>query len=123
LSSEDASPGAANALVYAKVHKESGDDRCPTGTFSIVDNPRACNVNIAVQAGCAIYKQWDSSGTQVTNRSALGGYVTIGEVIQPNMDVTCSVDMSATFDGGVTIRSTYSFLYNPAAESGPFCSH
>src|SRR6476660_4805180 len=59
---ESASPGTATSLVYAKIRKgETGDTRCPRGTYSIVNDPMNCSVVLnGLFPGCVLYKQWDA---------------------------------------------------------------
>jgi hypothetical protein len=122
---ESAAPGTATSLVYAKIRKgETGDDRCPRGTYSIVNDPTSCSAALnGLLPGCVLYKQWDGSGTQITNRLGIGGYITIDDVTNSDMSHSCHIDMSAAFTGGVTIKSTFSFDYNPYAPDSAFCTH
>jgi hypothetical protein len=122
---ESASPGTATSLVYAKIRKgETGDTRCPRGTYSIVNDPMNCSVVLnGLFPGCVLYKQWDASGTQITNRLGIGGYVTVDDVTNSDMNHSCNIDLSATFAGGITIKSTFSFTYNPYGSDSSFCTH
>jgi hypothetical protein len=122
---ENASPGTATSLVYAKIREgETGDHRCPTGTYAVVNDPVNCSAVLnGLFPGCVLYKQWDAGGTQITNRLGLGGYVTVEDVTHSDMDHSCNIDLSATFTGGVTIKSTFSFEYNPYAPDSSFCTH
>ena len=124
LAHEDAAPGTETALAYAKVDKgeAGGDTRCPSGSFAIVDDP-SCKVEpvTGLRPGCAIYKRWDASGTQVANRRAIGGYVAIQNTPSGQDDQRCDVDLSLRFAGGVTIAKAFSFHYNPLAPAEAFC--
>ena len=74
-----------------------------------------------LRPGCAIYKRWDASGTQVANRRAIGGYVAIQNTPSGQDDQRCDVDLSLRFAGGVTIAKAFSFHYNPLAPAEAFC--
>jgi hypothetical protein len=122
VGSESAAPGVASSLVYAKL-QGNGDARCPWGRSPITSNP-SCNVAFGeLPPGCALYKEWDASGAQIANVLAIGGYVTVDDVAHTDMDHGCNVTLSATFPGGVTITSTFSFDYNPYDSTSSFCTH
>ena len=121
---ENASPGTAVALVYAKIMKQGGDGRCPTGNYAVLNDPTLCIMTLnGLYPGCVQYKRWDATGTQVTNRLAIGGYVAVQDNVVSSSDHMCSVDMSATFAGGVTVRSSYSFAFNVYGPEESFCAH
>ena len=124
LDNENAAPGTDTAVAYAKIDKgQSGDTRCPAGTFAIMNDPVACAVDpfSGVRPGCAIYRRWDASGTQVASRRAIGGYVTIQNTFVSSSAQRCDVDISMRFAGSVTISKTFSFQYNPLAPAEAFC--
>lgn len=121
-----ASPGAAAAVVYAQlqVGAESGDLRCPTGTYAIM-NASACT-NVAPGAlapGCALYRRWDASGQQVANQLATGGYVSIDQVYVSDMEYRCDAQLSIQFPGGVEIGKSFSFTYYPLGTMSSFCTN
>ena len=122
---ESAAPGTTASLVYAKIARGStGDTRCPTGNHAVVDDPMACNNDFGgLLPGCVQYKRWDDAGKQIANRLAIGGYIAIQQTTISSMDYRCSVDLSASFVGGVTIHSTFSFDYNPYGPEESFCTH
>lgn len=119
------SPGANAAVVYAKVSKESGDTRCPTGSYAIVNDPDLCHQTFPsdLNTSCAIYRRWDASGQQSANQLATGGYVSIQNTYVNDMLERCNVDMSIQFAGGVAIGKTFQFDYNPLAPTSAFCVH
>lgn len=119
------SPGGPNAVVYAKVQSDTGDKRCPTGTFAIVNDVNLCGTSTFpddLRVGCAIYKRWDASGTQVAYQLATGGYVTTRETPMANTMSRCNAEMSIRF-GNVTIAKTFVFDYNPLGPASAFCVH
>lgn len=120
-----ASPGAGAAVVYAKVSKESGDTRCPTGVYAIVNDPAGCRSTFPdeLRSSCAVYKRWDASGTQVAYQSATGGYVSIQDTYVSETSQRCVTEVSIRFAGGVTVAKTYQFTYNPLAPTSAFCTH
>jgi hypothetical protein len=119
------SPGANAAVVYARVAKDSGDARCPAGSYAIVNDPDLCHQSFPadLHASCAIYRRWDASGQQSATRLATGGYVTIQNATVSQMVTRCNVDMSIQFAGGVTISRTFQFEYDPFAPASAFCAH
>lgn len=120
-----ASPGGAGAVVYAKVQAESGDARCPNGTFAIVNDPNACMQTFPdeLRPGCALYKRWDASGQLVANQLATGGYVQVQQVYVSDMEYRCDVQLSIQFAGGVAIGKAFSFTYNPYGPTEKFCTN
>lgn len=120
-----ASPGAGAAVVYAKVQAESGDARCPMGTFAIVNDPNACMQTFPdeLRPGCAIYKRWDASGQPVANQLAIGGYVQVQQVYVSDMEYRCDAQLSLQFPGGVAIGKAFSFTYNPYGPTEKFCTN
>jgi hypothetical protein len=124
LADEGAAPGTDTAVAYAKIDKgESGDTRCPAGSYAIMNDPSYCASDpfTGVRPGCAVYRRWDTAGTKVANRRAIGGYVTIQNTFVSTSDQRCDVDFSLRFAGGVTIGKTFSFHYNPLAPAEAFC--
>ncbi|NVB81736.1 MAG: hypothetical protein HOV81_25300 [Kofleriaceae bacterium] len=119
------SPGANAAVVYAKVSKESGDTRCPSGSYAIVNDPDLCHQSFPsdLHASCAIYRRWNASGQQSANQLAIGGYVSIQNTYVNDMLERCDVDMSIQFAGGVAIAKKFQFDYNPLAPTAAFCVH
>jgi hypothetical protein len=121
---EDASPGTAAAMLSVKPDAADGDDRCPEGTFGILDDEDICGyLSVSgLHEGCAAYRAWDASGEPSAFRLATGGYVTI--TATPAGDqVTCDVELSVSFAGGPTIADAFSFEYDPLAPDGAFCTH
>ena len=122
---EASSPGGEAALVQAKLGRgESGDRRCPSGTYAILNDPRACS---SVFGGrlpqCAVYKRWSASGAQVAQRLAIGGFVAVEDVGDSDASHTCNVELSLGFTGGASIHTSFSFVYNPFGTSEAFCVH
>jgi len=121
---EMASPGTSASIVYARISKQGGDTRCPTGNYSVLDDVRTCSSTFGgLFPGCVWYKRWDASGVQAASRFAIGGYVAVQDVAVSSNDHMCSVDLSATFTGGVTVRSSFSFVYNVYGPEESFCAH
>lgn len=120
-----ASPGASAAVVYAKIHADTGDTRCPTGTFAIVNDFDLCMQTFPdeLHPGCAIYRRWDASGQQVANQLATGGYVQSEQVVLGEMEYRCDVQLSIQFAGGVAIGKAFSFTYNPFGPTEKFCTN
>lgn len=120
-----AAPGGAGAAVYAKIYSEGGDRRCLEGTFAIKNDPAECTPSFSEQlrAGCALYRRWDTNGTQVANQLAIGGYVTVNETYVNDMSSRCDVDLSLRFAGNVTVAKTFQFTFNPLAPASAFCAH
>jgi hypothetical protein len=120
-----ASPGAGAAVVYAKFSKDSGDTRCPTGVYAIMNDPDGCGLSVfgELRPGCAVYKRWDGNGQQVAYQSAIGGYVSVENTYINDMTERCVTEVSIRFAGGVTIAKTYQFDYNPLAPASAFCVH
>lgn len=120
-----AAPGAPTAAVYAVVSESSssGDPRCPNGLFALRNNPSGCRVGGSVQIlpQCALYKQWDASGAVVAERLAIGGYVMGQRTEHSSTSATCNVDVSLTFEGGITVEKTFSFNYVPFGEDRSSC--
>ena len=123
---EDAAPGGAAAMLSVKPDAEGGDDRCPDGTYGLLDDPEYCGNYvpvIGINPGCAAYRAWDASGDLSAFRLATGGYVTVTATPVTDEEITCDVELSVSFAGGVTISDAFSFSYNPYAPEGAFCQH
>jgi hypothetical protein len=125
VGSESASPGGDATAVYVKVRRgETGDRRCPDGTYAILNDPSAC---AGVFGGrlpqCGVYKQRNASGVQIAQRLAIGGFVTVHDVDQGGTSHTCNVELSLAFAGGASIQSSYNFSYSPLGTSESFCVH
>lgn len=125
IQDEKSSPGASSSVVYAKIERNSGDARCPAGSYAIRNDPAYCGSNLyfGLNPGCAQYKQWDASGTQVASRFAIGGYVNVQDSRQSDSWHICTIELSTTFAGGVTIAKSYRFDYNPYGPEQAFCTH
>ena len=121
----ESSPGADVAVAYAQVSADSGDTRCPTGVFAIMDNPNACTPSYSgeLDPGCGLYRRWDASGKQVANQLAIGGYVSMSQSVSSSTTYRCSGELSLRFAGGVTIAKTFGFDYNPGSPSSASCVH
>ena len=122
---EKSSPGASSSIVYTKIDASSGDTRCPAGAYAIRNDVAYCGaaLHAGINPGCALYKQWDASGTQIASRFAIGGYVNVQDVRQYDSLHTCTVEVSTVFAGGVTIAKTFKFDFNPYAPDDAFCTH
>jgi hypothetical protein len=125
IGDESSSPGAEAALVQAKVGRgESGDRRCPSGNYAILNDPRACSSVFGGRSShCAVYKRWSASGAQVAQRLAIGGFVAVEDVADSDAVHTCNVELSLAFTGGASIHTSFSFAYNPFGASESFCVH
>jgi hypothetical protein len=121
----EASPGADGAVAYAQIAKDSGDTRCPTGVYAIMNDPSACTPSFPGQLnpGCALYKRWDASGKQVASQLAIGGYVSLTESPSTSTTNRCTGELSLRFAGNVTIARTFQFDFNPGAPASAFCMH
>jgi hypothetical protein len=121
----EASPGAGVAVAYAQVSGDTGDTRCPTGVFAIMNDPAACTSSWPgeLRAGCALYKRWDPNGKQVASQLAIGGYVSMTQTTVSSMAYRCSGELSLRFAGNVTIAKTFAFDYNPLGPTSAFCLH
>jgi hypothetical protein len=119
------SPGANAATVYARISKDAGDTRCPSGVYAIVNDPDLCHQSFPddLRASCAMYRRWDAGGQQSANRLATGGYVSIQNTPVSDMLEQCDVDVSIQFAGGVTIAKQFQFQYDPGAPTSAFCTH
>jgi hypothetical protein len=121
-----ASPGPG-AVVYAKIRGNS-DIRCPSGTFTILDDPSLCMHTgpLELWPGCALYKRWDATGTLVASQRGIGGYVSFQSILVAAGEFSnkyrCDAEMSIRFPGNITINKTFSFNYT---SGGPtkFCTH
>jgi hypothetical protein len=120
-----ASPGSDTAVVYATVRSESGDARCPTGVFAIMNNASLCRPPVfgELYPGCALYKRWDAAGQQAAYQLAIGGYVSIARTYLSDMAYRCDAELSISFAGGAVVAKTWTFQYNPYAAGAAFCVH
>ncbi|MGE3546851.1 MAG: hypothetical protein AB7L28_23195 [Kofleriaceae bacterium] len=112
----EASPAMASSAVYVLLAPtvSSHDVRCPSGVFAIKNDPPNCTypyTSLKIRSECALYKQWNAAGAQVTNRLAIGGYVKSTPVVNPDDTITCTIDMGLTFEGGITIKKAFTFDY------------
>ena len=121
FSSEKANPGQATSLVYAKFKAESGS-YCPEGSYAINGEQGYCSQLLlgALPYGCAVYKSWDASGTQVSNLFAIGGGATVTNTSLGNGDQLCVVEIQLLFPGGASWSDAYQVGYYYAAP-GPSC--
>ncbi|HUS63406.1 MAG TPA: hypothetical protein VMZ28_02645 [Kofleriaceae bacterium] len=123
---EDAAPGGAAAMLSLKPDADGGDDRCPDGTYGLLDDVDDCgriDPVTGLDVGCAVYRAWDASGEPSALRLATGGYVTITATPVSDEETSCDVELSVSFAGGVTIEDSFSFSYSPLAPDGAFCQH
>ncbi len=122
---EAGAPGGEAALVHAKVRAENGDRRCPDGIYAIRNDPDECSPRPGrgLAAQCAMYRRWNTSGTLVAQRLAIGGAVTIRDIELGAMAHRCEVELSFSFAGGTSIQSSFSVDFNPFAPAESFCAH
>jgi hypothetical protein len=116
VNNEEASPGTSAAAVHIKIDGDTS--YCPTGSYSIL-GPSDCDTYDfgELARGCALYKEWDSSGTQIASRLAIGGYVQVSKISETG---ACEFDVGVNFAGGVTV--TQVFEGAPAGNDFGFCA-
>lgn len=123
---EDAAPGGAAAMLSLKPDADGGDDRCPAGTYGLLDDVEYCGAVYPVTGlnpGCAAYRAWDAGGEPSAFRLATGGYVTVTATPVTDEQIDCDVELSVSFDGGVTIADAFAFSYDPYGAESSYCEH
>lgn len=128
-SDEDGAPGSQAHAVFAKLHFDSGDARCPVGVYAITSDPELCGAvqsgsppDLHVRRGCALYKAWSSSGDQAAHVLATGGAIEIRA--QESADGTvCKVDVDVRFARAQSLTKAFTFSFDPFGPGESNCAH